>query len=160
MWTFHPKVGFFSAVIDRQKPGNTLVRFRDPIHGNAFIAAAWEGKRGRRPELVVTPPPADYRWKVSITNERFVSTVTALADAVDYDNFKSACHRSEVWRRADSRLMPVWSTMNALQQAIVDEERREKRYGTVRPPAGETWLIPEMEDREGEGGRIPSDEPL
>ena len=135
MWTFHPSVGFFSAVIDRQKPGNMLVRFRDPSHGAAFIALAWKGKRGQKPELRETPQ-ADYRWKVSITGERFTATVTALADAVDYSNFKGECRRRPLMGSAMHSLHDVWHVMHEHQNAVV--ERRAMAARTAqREAAGE-----------------------
>lgn len=119
MWTFHPSVGFFSAVIDRQKPGNMLVRFRNPEHGAAFIALAWKGKRGQKPELRETPQ-ADYRWKVSITGERFTAIVAALADAVDYSNFKGECGTRPLMASVMHSLHDVWHVMHNHQLAMVE----------------------------------------
>jgi hypothetical protein len=94
MWTFHPEVGFFSAVEDRQTPGNILVRFRDPGHAKAFVGFI-EGKawHRQRPKIRETPN-ADYRWKLSITHEIFDMTVERLARRIDYDNFKGRCGKS------------------------------------------------------------------
>ena len=132
MWTFHPSVGFFSAVKDNQKPGNILVRFRDPAHGEAFIALAWKGRRGQRPELRDTPQ-ADYRWKVSVTEERFTSIVAALADSVDYPNFKGECGRRPLMGSVMHALHEVWRVMAGHQNAVV--ERRALAARTARMEA-------------------------
>lgn len=129
MWTFHPSVGFFSAVIDRQKPGNILVRFRDPEHAAAFLALAWKGKRGRKSDIRETPQ-ADYRWKLSITAERFTATVSDLADEVTYSNFKSECGRRPLMGSAMHALQEVWHVMHEHQCAIV--ERRANAARTAR----------------------------
>lgn len=128
MWTFHPNVGFFSAVKDGQKPGNILVRFRDPSHGNAFIDRAWKGRRGRKPELLETPQ-ADYRWKVSLTAERFTATVSALSDEVDYTNFKGESQRRPLMGSVISKLHDVWRVMHEHQCGII--ERRAKAARTA-----------------------------
>lgn len=143
MWIF-TTIGFLSAVEDRQTPGNMLVRFRDPGHAAAFVAAAYAGRSGRRAQIRETPPPADYRWKVSITRHRFVETIAALADGIDYNNFKSACHRQRPDPYPGHSTMEIWTTMHRHQCRVVEQMENAPR--AKAPPAPERELFQNWED--------------
>lgn len=120
MWIFSTD-GFLSAVRDNLNPGHVLLRFRHPDHAERILALAYPGNsnRSRRPEIQVTPPPRDYRWKVSIPAGRFNILLCNLSEQVmQYDNFKDACHR----KHPDDAtpLTRVWGVMNGMQQDYVD----------------------------------------
>lgn len=136
MWIF-TTIGFLSAVEDRQIRGNMLVRFRDPDHARAFLDKAYLGRSGRRVTIRETPPPADYRWKLSISRERFQDTVTRLAAEIDYSNFKSACHKERPEPYEGHELSDVWGIMNQHQQIAV------RRQGV--PPPRERFLFDDIE---------------
>lgn len=124
MWTFST-IGFFSAVEDRQQPGHILVRFRDPQHAERFLAVAYNGRSGRRVKIKTTPPPADYRWKVSITRERFAETLARIATEIDYSNFKGACHAQRPEPYQPGALSSVWTVMHRHQSDVVAGRRAE-----------------------------------
>lgn len=119
MWVFHPDVGFFSAVIDNLKPGNILVRFRDPNHARAF--AKFAGAFGKKPKVRETPL-ADYRWKFSIPRNAFECVMMGLAEEVDYSNFKGECATRPLMKTTLHDLHDVWSTMNQHQNRLTRGE--------------------------------------
>lgn len=104
MWLFTAN-GFVSAVAHRDKPGMLLVRARrrDDLLGIAEHAGA---------EIIETPR-ADYRWRCEVPREAFAEFCRRQAMAIDYDNFKDACHGEPARDRA---LMQVWSAMHAIQR--------------------------------------------
>lgn len=149
MWCF-TTIGFHSAVLDNQKKGHMLVRFRDPAHARAFVAAAYP-KAADRPEIRVTPPPADYRWKVSLPHADYAATVARLAADVDYTNFKGACHRIHPDPYKGSDLSRVWGVMHERQCTITRGAARpvpawEDREPSQGPPLPLQWRDNDLDD--------------
>lgn len=109
MWIFTTS-GFLSAVAHRDQPGAVMVRARERSH-LATLAAFSCLADGAISET----PSADYRWRITVTKAVFAEFVKAQAQAVDYDNFKNACHdRQPAARRWHHCLMDVWSAMRRL----------------------------------------------
>lgn len=121
MWIFSTN-GFFSAVEDGQIRGNILVRFRDPSHAEAFLATVYRGRSGRRVKIRETPPPADYRWKLSITRDQFSDTLARMALGIDYNNFKGACGRRKPSPYKHATLASVWDVMHRHQGDVLHGE--------------------------------------
>lgn len=142
MWIFTPH-GFVSAVKDNQRPGHMLLRFRCPKQGRAIIKLAIPD--GARPRLRETPPPADYRWKASVTHRVFQQLLMAAAgEAMGYINFKGACSGRREWDGEKHVLHDVWATMEAMQ-------RRKAPAPTSREYPGED-LDQMAQDRTDWGG--------
>lgn len=139
MWVFTQK-GFLSAVIDGQKKGNMLVRFRDLNHAAAFIDAAYKGEAGRRCQIRETPRPADYRWKASMPLERFIAGLSNTAEAIDYRNFKGRCQTTRAYDHND--LHDVWEVMNNHQTRAIHALNAAKDPIAWQP---EPELFPDIE---------------
>ncbi len=121
MWTFTTR-GFFSTVLNGQRPGYVLLRFRHPQHAQNVLAFAYDRRPGKRPPIVETPQ-ADYRWKFSLKREHYEDMMQRFAAEMDYTNFKGACHHLD----ADNELMAVWGAMLRLQHKVLDRKVRAER---------------------------------
>lgn len=123
MWIFC-KHGFFSAVCARQGDGN----HGQPIDPNLLMVRArvrghLEALKARFPELLGTCPirefaGADYAFRVFVAKAVWSQVLAALAEEVDYDNFKSEVSRSQGSAGATyvKALHDVWSVMVKLQR--------------------------------------------
>jgi hypothetical protein len=107
---------------------------------------------GERPELVETPPPADYRWRAVLTRAQWVSVVAQWAADVAYPNFKNEARERKHPVGFLSALHRVWDEMLAFQddQHPLTRGGRWKSYSlkglaTEDDPAGpfgnlDLWL--------------------
>lgn len=138
MWIF-TQHGFLSAVADGQKKGNMLVRFRDPKHAAAFIASAYKGEAGRRCQIRETPRPADYRWKASMSRERFAAGLLNAAAEITYQNFKGRCHSTHAYDSGD--LHDVWQIMHDHQSKAINHQWLEQESAAMESPE----LFPDIE---------------
>jgi hypothetical protein len=128
MWIFTTD-GFLSAVRDNLEPGNVLVRFRTRDHAERILLRAYPGSRGRRPEIQETPPPKDYRWKISMPSGRFNILLCNLSEELmQYDNFKDACHRKHPNDNLH-HLHRVWGVMNSVQTDTLRGDLEERGQG-------------------------------
>ncbi len=123
MWIF-TKYGFFSAVCARQgageysqpvDPDRMMVRARLRGHLEALIT--------RFPELlencaIKETSSTDYAFRFFVEKPAWSQVLAALAEDVDYDNFKSAVarHQGASGAAYEHSLHKVWSVMNALQK--------------------------------------------
>ena len=122
MWVF-TKYGFFSAVCARQgsggrgqpvDPGRVMVRARVRGHLDAL--------KGRFPELlggceVREFAGADYAFRIFAAKSEWSRALAALAEEVDYDNFKAevARHGGTAGAAYERSLHQVWTVMDKLQ---------------------------------------------
>lgn len=110
MWIF-TTTGFLSAVAHRDDPTLILVRARRRADLVPLAAFARLDS-----DAIIETPRADYRWRCTVPRETFAGFVKVQAEAVDYPNFKTACHHrapdDHPWHTA---LMRVWNAMRALQ---------------------------------------------
>ena len=98
-WIFSVK-GFVSIVIDKQTPGNLLVRGR--IKGD--IEAMF-------PEAKVTQDAErDYLYRATIHKDIVRTVIAQHIDAIDYDNFKNANPKERTW------LTRIWNIMYQVQE--------------------------------------------
>ena len=123
MWLF-TRYGFFSAVCARQgageysqpvDPDRIMVRARLRGHLEALIE--------RFPDLldncdIKETASTDYAFRVFVEKTSWSKVVAALAEDVDYDNFKSevARHQGSSGAEYEHSLHKVWSVMNAIQK--------------------------------------------
>jgi hypothetical protein len=109
MWIFS-RQGFVSIVRHISEPDTFLVRARVAADLEAVLSA------GGVKAQCVESADADYRFRAFITRSQFNRVMAALADSVDYANFKSAVATDGA---ADARLAAyhkVWHVMQTLQQ--------------------------------------------
>lgn len=107
MWIFST-VGFFSVV---QKPDDPQLTVRSRFAGDL------DALRERfMPELdeTVTTPDADYRYRARIPQPAFAAGLARIAEAIDYDNFKSAVGQRQGHARAHL-YGSVWSVLYRAQ---------------------------------------------
>ncbi len=98
-WIFSVK-GFVSIVIDKQIPGNLLVRGR--IKGD--IEAMF-------PEAKVTQDTErDYLYRASLPHRTVAAGIAHDIVAIDYSNFKSANPKERTW------LTRIWNIMYQVQE--------------------------------------------
>jgi hypothetical protein len=123
MWVF-TKYGFFSAVCARKgdgrytqpvDPDRIMVRSRLRSHLDALL--------NRFPDAlgdceIQTFPGADYAYRVFVAKPAWSDVLAALAEEIDYDNFKSevARHLGSGGAAYEKALHDVWEVMYGLQK--------------------------------------------
>ena len=96
MWIFLSD-SFLSVVQHKGDPSKLLVRAR--LKGDIERAL---------PGVVAEETPiADYRYRATVPREKFAARLAALADAIDYTNFKNSV--SDPTRK--DAYMTVWGVM-------------------------------------------------
>jgi hypothetical protein len=130
MWLATTK-GWFSVVIDNQRPGRMLVRAR--CRADIFNLYNEHHETLASMEEPTSDPSRDYRWRMSVSKEDFVKLTGRLAEAVTYSNFKSAVHDRKDQQNKSSAYVKVWQTMHDVQ---VDENRD----GSVREEAWDKFM--------------------
>jgi hypothetical protein len=98
--------GFVSIVHKDCPPGSLLVRARVRKDLVAFITM---GRPGPMPKIVRLPE-ADYRFRAVVPRPIVKRSLAAIADAVDYPNFKDRVHESQGIERARV-YSNVWSDL-------------------------------------------------
>lgn len=129
MWltTIH---GFISAVRDNENPGYVLLRFRSRAHAEGFAKRLNAETSDPHAEFytVRETPVADYRWKFSVPVDTFAMMAADLAtEAMDYPNFKSACHDAPLMKNHDRPLYAVWHAWHDVQVAELNREPKPGR---------------------------------
>jgi len=122
MWIF-TKHGFFSAVCAREGDG----RHGQPVDPNRIMVRArvrghLEALKQRFPDLlgdceIQEFVGTDYAFRLFINKAVWIEVVAALAEEIDYDNFKSkaADHQGRTGSAYFHALHDVWAVMNGLQ---------------------------------------------
>lgn len=103
MWIFLNNA-FVSAVAHRDKPDALMVRAR--LRGD--LEAIFPDLAGQ----IEQTDRADYRFRVTITRERFAAVLADTARSIDYPNFKDSIADE---RRHDAYFR-VWSVMRNAQE--------------------------------------------
>lgn len=111
MW-LATQIGFFSVVIDSKREGRMLVRARC----KADIYNLFDAHR----DLKSMEPPTsderrDYRWRMSISREDWVTLAGRLAGAIDYPNFKNAVLQREDQHHKHYYYVEMWGVLRRLQ---------------------------------------------
>jgi len=101
MWIF-TETGFVSAVKNTEHEGKYSVRARDEESLAGLIESTGA-------ELIVTSH-TDYKYRVIISPEQFVSWMTEQASRIDYPNFKSRVSQTRGYEYLDA-LHDVWLAM-------------------------------------------------
>ena len=123
MWIF-TKHGFYSAVCARQGNGE----HGQPVDANrimvrARLRAHLEALQARFADLLGSCEirefaGSDYAFRIFIPKSVWAQVVCALAEEIDYENFKSeaARHQGEAGIAYECSLHEVWTAMNKLQK--------------------------------------------
>ena len=107
MWLITTR-GFHSAVEDREEPGCVLVRAR--------AREDLEALGDLIPRIAVCETPErDYRFRASVPREAWETAAAALAEEIDYPNFKNAVADRQGPARAHA-YSDVWVTLLGLQE--------------------------------------------
>lgn len=116
MWLF-TQYGFFSVVCARQGRGavgqpvdldRMMVRSRSKEHLVA-LQQRFEPQLGESP--IVETDNSDYRYRIFIPKIAWNTIQSALADEIDYDNFKSAVSKAGGTTEYLHALHDVWSVL-------------------------------------------------
>lgn len=124
MWLFTPD-GFYSAVQHKDDPDKIMVRTRAKKHAERLVLALPEGER---PPVMETPPPADYRWRVTLTRGQWVYLVAKFAAEIAYGNFKNEAHKREHPSGFMPALHRVWGNLMDFQDDL-HADTRKSRWG-------------------------------
>lgn len=122
MWLF-TTYGFYRAVCARTgdgrrsnppDPHRIMVRARVRSH---LVALAARFPDLLAPAVIDESPNADYAYRLFVDKAAWVRVVAALADEIDYDNFKSAtaAARGPAGASYQAALHDVWAVMHRLQ---------------------------------------------
>jgi hypothetical protein len=130
MWLATTK-GWFSVVIDNQRPDKMFVRAR--CRADIFNLYKEHHETLASMEEPTSDPARDYRWRMIVSKSDFVKLAGRLAEAVTYPNFKSAVHQEESQRNKSSAYMKVWQTMH-------DVQVEENQDGSVREEAWDKFM--------------------
>jgi hypothetical protein len=129
MWLMTPQ-GFFSAVQHKDDPDKIMVRTRAKMHAQRLVEALPEGER---PPVVETPPPADYRWRVTVTRAQWVYLVAKYAAEIAYGNFKNEAHQYEHPTGFVSALHRVWADLQDFQDDLHAKKGQKGRLSLPAP---------------------------
>lgn len=163
MWLFTPD-GFFSAVEHIDDPDKIMIRCRARIHAQTLVDACPEDSK---PELVETPPPADYRYMVTITRETWVYVVASFAAQIAYPNFKDEASKRKHPPGFMGALHRVWSDLLSFQDSMHDDTRKSRwgfldslhGHGETRPLGGlNDQLAPHGVTGNGDGSAASDDD--
>lgn len=123
MWLF-TRHGFYSAVCARQGDGargQPIDRTR--IMVRARLRAHLEALKARFPDElggceIVETKRSDYAFRLFVGKAAWTRVVAALADEVDYDNFKDEveAHQGDAGAGYHHALGDIWSVMYELQR--------------------------------------------
>jgi hypothetical protein len=136
MWIASTK-GWFSVVIDNQRPGRMLVRAR--CRQDIYNLYNEHHETLASMEMPTSDPSRDYRWRMSVSKEDFVKLAGRMAEAVTYSNFKSAVHDRPDQQNKTLAYGKVWQTMHEVQV-------EENQDGSVREEAWNDFRR-KMDDR-------------
>jgi hypothetical protein len=111
MWLF-TRHGFYSVVRATEEVGCVQVRARisDDLERLRAFAASRLG--ATLPEIISTVH-ADYAYRLVVPHPLWVKISAALAEDIDYGNFKSEVHLEA---DRDAAYLEVWSAMSNLQR--------------------------------------------
>ena len=71
----------------------------------------------------------NYRWRLSVTKEDWVTLAGILAAAVDYSNFKDAVYKRKDQDGKAAAYLEIWRVMRDVQFDELEDEARSKRHG-------------------------------
>lgn len=146
MWLFTPD-GFYSAVQHKDDPDLIMVRARARAHAERLVQSLPEHER---PEIVETPPPADYLWRVTLTRAQWVFLVAKFAADIAYLNFKSEAHKREHPPGYMSALHALWGDMLKVQDDLggsrPSSRKKTKDQGSFMPRWTDQGISDEDED--------------
>lgn len=122
MWIFLPKYGFFSAVCARTggggqnnpiDPDRINLRARERQHLELLVKDFDELSGAE----IIETPHADYACRIICAKPAWAAVLSRIALAMDYDNFKSECHREEqrTGKEFNSILPRVWELTRKMQ---------------------------------------------
>ncbi len=111
MWLVTDR-GFYSVVDKGDRPGYLCVRARVRADlENLFELESLSGYAGD----VIETDNSDYRFRVYVTREDWVTASADLARQIDYPNFKSAVEERQGRERAHTYIS-VWGALATLQR--------------------------------------------
>lgn len=135
MWLFTP-TGYYSAVMHRKNHDSVMVRCRAKLHAERLVDFFEKDK----PALEETPPPADYRWRVTITKRQWAEFVAYMSLQIEYDNFKNDAGKQTNPNGYVTSLHRVWDVMSGFQDdQHPDERKRWASYTTYTGKYGGTY---------------------
>lgn len=137
--------GYYSAVQHRDDKSLVMIRARAKDHAQRLLDFFEKDKcGGPAPEMKETPPPADYRWRITLTKIQWSNFVAFAALEINYDNFKNEAHKRKNPEGYCSALHKVWDEMMKVQDKLHPGsiDGYWHRYGAA------TWTSPKVSKKE------------
>lgn len=117
MWLF-TRYGFLSVVRDVNNAGRVLIRARRRDHLERLC-----GRFGLTAAKIQETPENDYPFRLFVGRAVWIGVAWAMAEDIDYGNFKDEVQRSEGATEYERSLHSVWGTMHG-----IEEERPVKHW--------------------------------
>ncbi len=99
--------GFYSIVQKGDGSYHIRARVRKDLE-NVLEMMGWEYK-------IEVWPNADYRYRIIVKHVQVVALTKAIAEQIDYDNFKSRIHELRDQKEKSAAYGKVWGVMAGLQ---------------------------------------------
>lgn len=115
MWVASPHGGFYSAVAHRRDPETLIVRARVRADLVALAPLIDGTPKNEVLDGIYEDLTADYPYRLNLTRAQWAKAIVALADRIDYDNFKNAVKDNQGKERA-SVYMGVWTALLGLEK--------------------------------------------
>ena len=117
MWIY-TTYGFYSVVKHRDRRQFIQVRARKREHLENLLKEFWPGETEDRP-IINHTPDGDYHYRINVHYAYWAGMVSEMADHIDYDNFKQACHDRMNDPDYEHTLFEVWNQT----QYLLDPDR-------------------------------------
>ena len=112
MW-LATKIGFFSVTISTV---DGRAQFRARVQSDLDELRTFLADHSVELSETLTIGTADYRYRAFVDKERLPEALAALAESVDYSNFKGEIGRSPTQRHKLDAYHEIWDVMHRLQK--------------------------------------------
>ncbi len=112
MWVAS-KIGFFSVTISKE---DGPAQFRARVYGDLDELRAFLSEKGIALSETLTIPTADYRYRAFLDRDQLSAVFGALAETINYSNFKGEIGASPTQRHKLGAYHDVWEVLYRLQE--------------------------------------------
>jgi hypothetical protein len=116
MW-IATKIGFYSIVLRPEKEGakNSVYHLRARTGSDIDAVISLLEPVLKRALRLFETPDVDYHWRIILKPEELAPALAALAETVDYPNFKDEIHASETQADKLDGYSDLWTALYDLQ---------------------------------------------
>lgn len=108
--------GFYS--VSKKRPGEIHVRarMREDLENLTQVAARMD-TAALDWTIHRSAPPADYRWRIVIDEQQLCELMVAVAEDIDYSNFKGRIHDTPDQAEKSPAYSNLWHDLHQLQRS-------------------------------------------